>query len=126
MPITIQELAALEARINAKLAKYDTKFVLTAHFSGDRVNHLRNVPPITIAEIESILDRLVARHINAILGLSDQSTFNVRCGNSHINMPCGFAKTTSTWSKTTMYEVSVITVMRKQNFRAKDRTEFVV
>jgi hypothetical protein len=125
MPITIQELAALEARINATLASHGVRFVLSGHFTGDRVNHARNVPPITLAELESILNRLVNQRIGKILALTDQDTFNIRCRNSHINMPCGFSHTGS-GNGAAKYEISVITVMRNKHFFAKDPIEFIV
>ena len=59
MPITTQELTALEARINAKVASHDIAFALTVHFEFDRVNDPRNRPPITIDELEDLFDRLI-------------------------------------------------------------------
>jgi len=125
MPITIQDLAGLEARVNAKLAAHNLRFVPTAHFSIDRMNDPRNIPPISIAEIESMFDRLIAQHMPGVKALSDQDTFNLRCGNSHINMPCGFNRVV-TGNGAHVYEIAAITVIRKQGFRAKDPNEFVV
>ena len=125
MPITTQELKGLEAGVNATLAPYNTKFVLSAHFTFDRVNDVRNVPPITLAELQSVIDQLVQRYIAQVLALKDKATFNVRCSNSHINMPCGLAHAGS-GNGMVAYEISAITVMRKKNFYCKDPTEFVV
>ncbi|MGF6636173.1 hypothetical protein [Paraburkholderia sp. MM6662-R1] len=111
--------------MNATLVTHNAKFVLTGHFALYRVNDPRNVPPITIAELESILDRLVQKYVTKVLALSDQTTFNVRCSNSHINIPCGFHHTASGNGKTT-YEISAITVMRKKNFHSKDPVDYIV
>lgn len=122
MPITIQELTALEGRINAVLAPHKTKIVLTAHVAGHRVNDPRNTPPITLKELESILHRFAANHIKSALALLDQSTFNLRCATSDINMPCGLSKALA--FSNGMHEISVITVIRKRGFVAKDPVEF--
>ncbi|KOR17906.1 MULTISPECIES: hypothetical protein [Burkholderia] len=124
MPITAQELTALETRINTALAKHNAKLVLSAHFTGDRVNHVRNVPPITLAELEAMLQQVVSQHVGKILALNDQATFNLRCGNSHINIPCGLAKATGNGAA--MHEITAITVMRNPKFYCKDPTEFHV
>lgn len=125
MPITVQEITALETRINATLAKHNLRFVATGHFALSRINDPRNVPPIAIAEIESMLARLIAQHMAGVMALNDQDTFNLRCGNSHINIPCGFNRVTS-GNGAYVYEIAAITVIRKQGFRSKDPYEFIV
>jgi hypothetical protein len=125
MPITQQQLDALEADVNARLASHKASFVMSVHFGVDRVNDARNVPPITIAELESIFDRLINQHLMAILVLNDGDTFTIRCGTSHINMPCGVKKTTSPNASISQKNI-VITVMRKQGFFSKDPVVFAV
>ncbi len=125
MPITVQEITALETRINAILAKHNLKFVATGHFTLSRINDPRNVPPITIAEIESMLVRFIAQHMAGVTALNDQDTFNLRCGSSYINIPCGFNKVAS-GKGAHIYEIAAITVIRKRNFRSKDPYEFTV
>lgn len=125
MPITQQELNTLEATVNAKLAAHKASFVMSVHFGADRVNDARNVPPITLAELESIFDRLISQHLMAILVLNDGDTFTIRCGTSHINMPCGVKKSTAPNASITQKNI-VITVMRKQGFYSKDPVVFVV
>jgi hypothetical protein len=124
MPITTQELRGLETRANTTLGPYNTKFVLSAHFTFDRVNDVRNVPPITLTELQSIVDQLVQKCIVQVLALKNKATFNVRCSTSHINMPCGFSHIGL--GNGAAYEISAITVMRKKNFHCKDPTEFIV
>ncbi|KVO22727.1 hypothetical protein [Burkholderia ubonensis] len=125
MPITIKELHGFETRINARLAAHNVKFVPTAHFTVDRLNDARNAPPIDLSELEAILDSLINNHLAAVLSLKDQDTFNVRCGTSHINMPCGFYEV-SAGNGSVTYEITAITIIRKPGFRAKDPIEFRV
>lgn len=125
MPITQQEMSALEATINGRLAVHKTAFVMSMHFAMERVNDARNVPPITIQELESIFDRLINQHLTALVALNDGETFTIRCASSHINMPCSVRKDAS--AKTTITQKNiVITVMRKQNFFSKDPIVFPV
>ncbi|KIP14598.1 hypothetical protein KY49_741 [Burkholderia sp. MSHR3999] len=126
MPITQEETRALEATINEKLAVHKTAFKMSVHFSIDRLNDPRNNPPITIAELESIFDRLIDQHIMAILVLNDKDTFNIRCQQSDINIPCGVQKVTAPQNSTITQKNIVITIMRKRNFFAKDAIEFQV
>ena len=125
MAITQAEIDDLEARINAKLAKYKAQFRMSVHFSVDRLNDARNNPPIALDELESVFDRVIDQHILAILVLNDGDTFNIRCTTSHINMPCGVKKSTSPNSTITHKNI-VITVMRKPGFFSKDPIEFKV
>lgn len=125
MPITITELAGLEARVNAKLAKHNMKLVLSAHFSGQRINDPRNVPPITLLEIETAINNLIDNRISDLVSLNDGDTFNLRCSASHINIPCGCAKWKSV-AGSTQYEITAITIMRKATFVAQDPREFLV
>ena len=115
MPITTQELTALEARINAKVASHAIAFSLTVHFSFDRVNHPRNRPPITIAELEDMFDRLFAQHIKTLWALGDGDTYNIRCTTSQINIPCAIEKRLSNGGVREHLH-NAITVMRNPNF----------
>lgn len=125
MAINQAEVQALETSINAKLTQYKAQFIMTVHFSVDRLNDARNNPPITIPELENIFDKVIAKHILAIIVLNDGDTFNIRCLTSHINMPCAVVKNTSDNHTITQKNI-VITIMRKQNFFAKDPIEFQV
>lgn len=116
MPITTQELLAFEKTINAQLASHGIVFLLTGHFAFDRVNHQRNKPPITLAELESIFDRLIAKHLKTLWALGDGDSYNIRCTKSHINIPCVIEKQLS--SKGSLeYLHSAVTVMRNPNFK---------
>ncbi len=125
MTITQTEISNLEASINDKLAVFKAAFIMTVHFSVDRLNDIRNNPPITIAELDDIFNKVIAHHMLAILVLNDSDTFNIRCLNSHINMPCAVKKDSRSNASITHKNI-VITVMRKQNFFSKDPIEFTV
>jgi len=125
MPITQQQLNDLETTINARLAAHKAAFVMSMHFASDRVNDARNVPPITIQELESIFDRLINQHLTSIVALNDGDTFTIRCASSHINMPCAVRKDETATATITQKNI-VITVMRKQDFYSKDPVVFLV
>jgi hypothetical protein len=103
MAISQADLAFLQSRINAKLSVHKAQFIVTTHFSADRVNDLRNVPPITLPELESIFNRLIARHLIGILALNHGDTFNIKCTTSHINIPCAVEKNSSAQARSTSF-----------------------
>jgi len=125
MPITQQEIKDLESSINSQLTQFNTQFIMTVHFSSDRLNDVRNFPPITLSELENIFNKLIDTHLTAIIALNDKETFNIRCLESHINMPCGVVKETKD-NGTLTHKNIVITVMRKEKFKAKKPIEFQV
>lgn len=125
MTISQSDVNSLESRINSQLIQYRTEFTMSVHFSTDRLNDPRNNPPITIVELDAIFTRLIEDHILAIVALNDKDTFNIRCTNSHINMPCSVSKTTSKNGSISQKNY-VITIMRKEKFAAKDPIEFKV
>lgn len=125
MSISESDIRTLESNINDKLAVYNAQFIMTVHFTLDRLNDPRNIPPITIGELEGIFDKLIENHIIAIVALEDKDTFNIKCSSSHINMPCGVRKVTDR-NGTITHKNIVITIMRKQYFHSKDPIEFVV
>ena len=125
MTINQQEISQLEQYINNKLTVYKTEFIMTMHFSVDRINDVRNNPPITIEELKDIFDSLIDNHITAIVALNDKDTFNIRCTNTHINMPCAVVKKLQN-NGSISHKNIVITVMRKETFYSKDPIEFKV
>jgi hypothetical protein len=125
MVINRQEIQKLESDLNKKLLEYNTEFIMTIHFSIDRLNDVRNNPPITLQELNNIFNILINKHITAIVALNDKETFNIRCTKSHINMPCAVVKETKR-NGTLSHKNIIITVMRKEKFIAKDPIEFKV
>lgn len=125
MAITAQEISKLENDINNKLLSFNAQFVMTVHFSVDRLNDPRNKPPITIEELESIFDRLIGNFISAIVALNDGDTFTISCMNTNINMPCAVAKESQPNGSATHKNI-LITIMRKRDFYSKDPVVFKV
>lgn len=127
MSISQIEIDALIDSINKKLEVYKSQFVLTFHFSLERLNDIRNKPPITLLELESIFSKVIENHISAILVLNDTDTFNIKCETSHINMPCEVKKESKQTSNTVTHKNIVITIMRKKSFVAHNGDiEFLV
>ncbi|KPZ57487.1 MULTISPECIES: hypothetical protein [unclassified Pseudoalteromonas] len=122
--ITEAEISALESSVNEILRKHNMSFKMSKHFVKDRMNDSRNTPMIMIAELNSIFNRLTARHKENILNLKHNSTFNIRCTISHINMPCAVNKIQSHSGE--HHENIVITVMRKAEWKSKDSAEFLI
>ncbi len=125
MTINQQEISQLEQYINNKLTAYKTEFIMTMHFSVDRINDVRNNPPITVEELKIIFDSLIYNHITAIVALNNKDTFNIRCTNTHINMPCAVIKKPQN-NGSILHKNIVITIMRKKTFYSKDTIEFNV
>ncbi|KAA1150861.1 hypothetical protein [Pseudoalteromonas fuliginea] len=124
MSISQGQVNKLISSINKKIQKKGISFVLTAHFALDRLNDLRNIPPIELSELELILNNLISNHIFDIAKLPNNASFNIKCKTSHINMPCVVNKTVSAGKS--LHKNVIITVMRKSTFVAKDPTEFIV
>ena len=126
MTISQNDLNVLEQRLNDRLQGLSSTmtFTLSVHFKLDRVNDLRNVPPITLAELGDVFDRFINQHMPSLLNLHDGNTFNIRCKSSHINMPCGVEKKFAN-SVATQKNV-VITVMRKRGFKSNVTKDFEV
>jgi len=125
MTISVADMAALELRINAKLTQHKASFVMSVHFTIDRLNDVRNDPPITVVELEDLLDRVIAQHMLSIVALNHLDTFNIRCLQSHINMPCAVKKSSSA-NGTATHKNIIITVMRKEKWYAKDAVDLHV
>jgi hypothetical protein len=57
MLITQAEVADFNNRWKSKLKAYGvTEFALSTHFNANRLNHKRNVPPLTIKELDFVLE----------------------------------------------------------------------
>jgi hypothetical protein len=125
MTISKSEIAVLESSINSMLSIDNMSFKMSVHFVKDRMNDIRNNPMIQIAELRAIFNRLMVLHKQKIAQLKHNQSFNIKCLKSHINMPCAVSKTKSP-DGSLHQENIVITVMRKENFIAKDSIEFLV
>ena len=118
MTISQDDLNALESRLNARLQALcsNQTFTLSMHFKLDRVNDLRNVPPITLDELGGVFERFISQHAGTLINLQHGESFNIRCRRSHINMPCAVEKRFV--NTLAIQKNVVITVMRKKEFRA--------
>lgn len=125
MGISINEISVLEAVLNQKFSKELLKFKMSVHFVKDRMNHPRNTPAISITELQGIFNRLTTIYISQLMRLNHNDSFNIRCMNSDINIPCAISKIKDETGKDNR-EVIAITVMRKANFVSKDPIEFKV
>ena len=125
MTISAADMLALEQRVNAKLAHHKASFVMSVHFTMDRLNDVRNNPPLTVAELEDLFDRVIDQHMLSIVALNDGDTFNIRCVQTDINMPCAVRKSSSA-NGTVSHKNIIITVMRKKNWFSKDPIEFQI
>lgn len=122
MAITNAQLHQMTARVNSTLSAYNAKIEPTGHFTLDRLNDLRNRPPIDLVELEDLFSRFIAQHVGAVLRLNHGDTFNIRCTRTHINMPCSIRKI----GAKSGLQINVITIMRKQSFHCQDLHDFQV
>ncbi|MGB0468731.1 MAG: hypothetical protein ACPGF7_14535 [Pontibacterium sp.] len=112
-PITGRDLELLEDFANKQFSQYSAKFVFSFHFTEDRLNDLRNNPPINIDELEDIFFKLAKNHADDVVVLPDGAKFTVKCETSHINIP--FVVEVDE-----IRENIAITIMRHKNFKAHD------
>lgn len=70
-------------------------------------------------------DRFTTKYFTDLMNLQNLDTFNIRCSITHINIPCA-VNVTQDVSGLDSREIIAITVMRKQDFKAKDSFDFVV
>ena len=60
--ITRAEVTDFNNRWKSKLKAYGvTEFALSTHFNADRLNHKRNVPPLTIKELDFVLEKFLQK-----------------------------------------------------------------
>ena len=53
--ISKSEINRFISDINSKIKQYGATFNLTSHFVNDRINDPRNIPPLTLIEIEWVM-----------------------------------------------------------------------
>lgn len=92
MGIAADQITVLEAVLNEKFRAENLRFKMSIHFVRDRMNHPRNNPAISITELQSIFNRLTTRYLSKLLQLEHNDTFNIRCMQSDINIPCAMSK----------------------------------
>jgi len=120
--ISLADLGSMESRVNASLARFRAELKFSKHFVHLRLNDPRNIPPLALAELEDVWHRFIAQHIHVVLALPDHETFNIRCLQTAINIPCELRTTKAT----AIRQIVAITVMRNPTFFSKDRYDFHV
>jgi hypothetical protein len=125
MGIALDQISLLEATLNEQYSQDRLSFKMSVHFVRDRMNHPRNIPSINIVELRSIFNRLAVRYKGKLLKLKNSSTFNIRCSQTDINIPCAIEITRDSLGFDNR-QVIAITVMRKKDFKSKDSVEFLV
>lgn len=125
MAVSIDEISTLEAILNEKLTSERMRFALSVHFIKDRLNDPRNDPAISITELQGIFNRLIAVHVGRLKTLKDRESFTVRCRTSGIHIPCTMTHDRDKSGKITK-TIITITIMRKRDFKSKDKVILVV
>ncbi|HMW72286.1 MAG TPA: hypothetical protein PKD17_10720 [Cellvibrionaceae bacterium] len=120
MAVSIDEISTLEAILNEKLESERMRFSLSVHFIKDRLNDPRNDPAISITELQGIFNRLIAVHVGRLKTLKDRESFTVRCRASGIHIPCTMTHDRDKSGKVTK-TIITITIMRKRDFKSKDK-----
>lgn len=118
MPITEQQLIDLEDEINDILQEDAARIHFSFHAAYERLNHVRNNPPISLAEVEDVFKKFIDAHLKAVLSFEEGTTFTIRCNKSAIHFPCAIVHE-SEFGKTWVIQ-NVITAMRKEGFKSKD------
>lgn len=114
--ITKQQIEDLEADINEILQEDRAKMRLTVHFAVDRINDTRNNPAITLDELRAIFTTFIENHLTEILGEAEGFKFTIKCGKSHIAIPCVIEHQYDIGAKWVVQQV--MTIMRNPNFKA--------
>lgn len=118
MTISRQGILDLEGELNDILEQDCAELHFTFHASVERINDPRNNPAISLAELEEAFKDFIKAHLNTILAMPDGTLFTLTCNKSKLNFPCSIShdmRIGRTW-----VVQSVITAMRKADFKSKD------
>lgn len=118
--ISPADLGSLESRVGAALTGLHVELKFSRHFVNQRINDARNIPAITLAELDDLWSRFISQHIVSALTLPNRATFNIRCLRSAINIPCEIRDP----GLGARRQIVAITVMRNPAFFTKDRYDF--
>lgn len=118
MPITEQQLIDLEGEINEILQEDAAKIHFSFHAAYERLNDLRNKPPISLEELDNVFKAFIAKHLQTVLSYGEGTTFTIKCNKSHLHFPCAILHEME-FGKTWVIQ-NVITAMRKEGFKSKD------
>lgn len=118
MNITKRAILDLEAEINDILEEDCAEVKFTFHAAYERLNDPRNNPAISLNELEDVFKEFIKIHLTTLLGYPEGTTFTIKCNKTKLHFPCSVVHDLRYGKKWIVQ--SVVTVMRKADFKSKD------
>ncbi|MFX2131043.1 hypothetical protein [Klebsiella pneumoniae] len=118
MTITKRAILDLEAEINDILEEDCAEVKFTFHAAYERLNDPRNNPAISLNELEDVFKEFIKIHLTTLLGYPEGTTFTIKCNKTKLHFPCSVVHDFRYGKKWIVQ--SVVTVMRKADFKSKD------
>lgn len=118
MTITKRAILDLEAEINDILEEDYAEVKFTFHAAYERLNDPRNNPAISLNELEDVFKEFIKIHLTTLLGYPEGTTFTIKCNKTKLHFPCSVVHDLRYGKKWIVQ--SVVTVMRKADFKSKD------
>ena len=118
MTITKRAILDLEAEINDLLEEDCAEVKFTFHAAYERLNDPRNNPAISLNELEDVFKEFIKIHLTTLLGYPEGTTFTIKCNKTKLHFPCSVVHDLRYGKKWIVQ--SVVTVMRKADFKSKD------
>ncbi|MGK9397136.1 MULTISPECIES: hypothetical protein [Klebsiella pneumoniae complex] len=118
MTITKRAILDLEAEINDILEEDCAEVKFTFHAAYERLNDPRNNPAISLNELEDVFKEFIKIHLTTLLGYPQGTTFTIKCNKTKLHFPCSVVHDLRYGKKWIVQ--SVVTVMRKADFKSKD------
>lgn len=118
MTITRRAILDLEAEINDILEEDCAEVKFTFHAAYERLNDPRNNPVISLNELEDVFKEFIKIHLTTLLGYPEGTTFTIKCNKTKLHFPCSVVHDLRYGKKWIVQ--SVVTVMRKADFKSKD------
>ncbi|PLL09054.1 hypothetical protein CWN31_26465, partial [Klebsiella pneumoniae] len=118
MTITKRAILDLEAEINDILEEDCAEVKFTFHAAYERLNDPRNNPAISLNELEDVFKEFIKIHLTTLLGYPEGTTFTIKCNKTKLHFPCSVVHDLRYGKKWIVQ--SVVTVMRKADFKSKD------
>ena len=118
MTITKRAILDLEAELNDILEEDCAEVKFTFHAAYERLNDPRNNPAISLNELEDVFKEFIKIHLTTLLGYPEGTTFTIKCNKTKLHFPCSVVHDLRYGKKWIVQ--SVVTVMRKADFKSKD------
>jgi len=114
--VTGQDLQKLEKYLNQLFSSLDIDFIFTRHFFN-QINHSRNSPKITIAEIVTLFNNAYRKWGQKISQMRPEAQAVIKSMSTDINLPFVL-----NWDETGEgIDLVAKTVMRKKNFQTSNQ-----